>query len=240
MKVAVMQPYAFPYLGYFQLMAAVDTFVLLDDVAWIKSGWINRNRLAGRAGVQPFVFPVTGTSSRAKIADVELYQPDRFRRRFIGALHALYTRSPHFRQTLGLVDDCLARHRGLIADSIAHMLRRLAAHLDIGCRILRSRDEFPHVPGKGAERIAGICKALGARTYVNAEGGRDLYRSGDFGRYGIELRFLEHVPRPYRNNLPEFEPRLSIVDVLMFNGREKTLEMLGDYLLSPAREAASR
>jgi hypothetical protein len=232
-----MQPYAFPYLGYFQLMAAVDAFVLLDDVTWINQGWINRNRLAGRDGVVPFVFPVTGRRAGIPIDRVELFRGVYHREKFLRTLRTLYGGAPYFRETMELACECLACHQGRIADSISHMLSRLTAHLRIGCRTMRSSAHFPNATGRGVARVLAICNALGATRYINAEGGRELYRDADFAQAGVELRFLHHLPRPYRNLAPAFIPRLSILDVLMFNSAATVRDMLGDCRIVSQGEA---
>jgi hypothetical protein len=234
-----MQPYLFPYLGYFQLIRAVDRFVLLDDAAYIRRGWINRNVLASRDRPQPFVFPVAQPPRGAPIRDVRLHGFDRSAARFRRTLTALYGRAPFFGPVTALVDEILATGSDNLALLIRRSLDRLLPYLGMDTPLVSSGERHAAIATKGAARIIDICRAEGATDYVNPEGGTALYDPRDFAAQGIRLRFLRHRPVAYERFGGPFLERLSILDVLMFNAPEAVAAMLPAYDLLPGGKGGS-
>jgi len=215
--VAVMQPYLLPYIGYWQLIAAVDLFVVYDNIKYTKKGWINRNRMLVDGADAVFSVPLAGGSDFLDIRERELadgYEPRKLLQRF----EAAYRRAPFFDATFELVGRVLRQPQRNLFDFLHGSIVETCRHLDLGTRIVVSSgvDGADHAL-KGQDRVLSLCRALDARTYVNAIGGTALYRQEDFAARGIELRFIKARPFEYPQFGAAFVPWLSIVDVLMFN-----------------------
>lgn len=236
MKLAIMQPYAFPYLGYFQLINAVDLFVLYDDVEFIRRGWVNRNFLSSRSGPQRFTLPVQKQSRGHPISAMQLVDKDVHQKRLLKTIELLYRRAPHYEQARPVLERAIDCPEEGLADYIHHSLVVLAEYLGVTTPLVRSSQSRLHSAAKRQERVVAICRAKGANMYVNAEGGMELYDEAEFRQHEIDLRFLIHRPRPYMQNAKEFLPRLSIIDVMMFNSCEEIALLLKDYRLVRAGE----
>ena len=231
-----MQPYAFAYLGYFQLIHAADKLILLDDAAYIKQGWINRNMLAGPGGVQRFTFPVKAPHTRQTIADMRLHEADRNRAKFLKTIDLLYRKAPYYGSIRPIVERAISTEGDGLAESVACMIETVCSHLGITTPMVRASGAHAGLGGQGQERVIAMCKAEGASTYVNAEGGVSLYDEAVFRKCGLELRFLKHIPVLYAHFCDPFRPRLSIIDVMMFNSSETIARMLQSYVLVRAQE----
>ncbi len=216
MTVAIMQPYIFPYLGYFQLLAAVDTFVLYDNIQYTKKGWINRNRILEGGHAALFTLPIASASDYLDVRDRELapdYAPQKLLARVAGA----YRKAPYFKQTMELLDEALTCPERNLFGYLHQALRLTAAHLGVDTEIRVSSTIPVDHTLKGQSRVLAICDELGATTYVNPIGGVDLYSRQDFASHGTHLEFLRLLPLEYAQGAHEFVPNLSIIDVLMHN-----------------------
>jgi hypothetical protein len=218
LQLAIMQPYFFPYVGYFQLIHAVDTLVFYDDVTYRKQGWINRNRILVGGAARFFTVPVRGASSSVLIhrTFVDEAQLPRWRKRFLRTLAEAYASSPQLPVVLDLVVAALDAESSDVAALAQRSVRLCCEYLDLKPRFLVSSSSFPATgASSGATRVLDICRATGATTYVNAPGGRGLYEASVFARHGVALRFL--VPRldRYPQPGPTFVPGLSILDLLL-------------------------
>jgi hypothetical protein len=232
MKLAIMQPYFFPYLGYFQLMAAVDRFVLLDDVAFINRGWINRNRILVSGKEQLVTVPLRQASQNRLIRDIEVCEEPPWREKFLKTLQQAYRRAPFFASAYACVEETLRTPSRDIGSLASASLQAVATHLGIQTFVVRSSSVYENAALKGSERILDICRREGADEYFNAPGGRALYRAEDFRDRGMELHFVQ--PAPFRYSQlggGDFVPWLSIIDVLMFNSPEAVAEQLSRFEL---------
>lgn len=225
MIVAIMQPYFFPYIGYFQLMRACDVFVVLDDVQYMKGGWINRNRIL--LGGQPhwLTCPVVKDSVTLNI-NQRLYKREEGARSVVAAVENAYRKAPHAAQTLADVRTIMEFPDPNVAAFNTHLLRHLHARLGLTSKLLISSqlDKTPALTGEA--RVIDICRRLGATKYVNAIGGLDLYDRRRFAVAGMELSFLKAKSVPYPQFGGEFVPFLSILDVLMFNAPDDVGRLL--------------
>jgi hypothetical protein len=217
MKLGVMQPYFLPYVGYFQLIAAVDLFIVYDNIKYTKSGWINRNRFLLNGRDETFTLPLAKGSDSLDIRDrriAETFDPERFLARLKGA----YSRAPHFASTMALLDDVVRFDDANLFAFLHHSITRVCRHMGIDTPIrISSQVEIDH--GLTAEdKVLALCTASGATTYINPIGGQELYSKERFARHGVELKFLRSRAQSYVQFGGEFVPWLSIVDVLMFNG----------------------
>lgn len=217
MIVSIMQPYFFPYLGYFQLMAASDTFVVYDDVQFIKGGWVHRNRILLNGGPVWMTLPIASAAHTLEIRHREYLPGREHRTKLLRRLEGAYRKAPNFDATMGLVERILNLPDENIATLNTHALREVASAIGIRTKILVSSSLGNDDPDRGAQRVAGICKKLGASVYLNSIGGTGLYDAAFFRAHQLDLRFIEPGLPAYPQASTSFVPALSIIDVLMNN-----------------------
>jgi hypothetical protein len=234
MTVAVMQPYVFPYLGYFQLVAAVDTFVFFDDVNFIMKGWINRNRILHNQEPLKFTIPLVKASQNRAINEIELSEYPAWRKNFLRSVHAGYHKAPYFETTFKWLQDFLERDFVKIGELAAESVRAVAARLDLVTQFkFSSAIEYNRHAGSGQEKILDICRILGADRYINPRNGVELYDSARFVDANVDLKFIhmDEIRFPQLN--PDiFVPDLSIIDVLMFRSKEQIRDLLTRFALN--------
>lgn len=228
-----MQPYLFPYIGYYQLMHAVDRFVVADDLTFIKQGWINRNRLLINGEPAYFTVPLKRHPADALIKDVEI-DPDsgRWRRTLLSTIANFYRRAPSFGTVYPIVERIIGGNFVKIADMARASLREVCQYLDITTSIVESSSAYRNAHLKGQDRVIDTCRAEGASDYVNAIGGRALYSRDAFLAQGIRLQFVESDAIEYRQFDGPFVGSLSIVDVLMFTSQADARALVARYRLA--------
>jgi len=230
-----MQPYLFPYLGYFQLLRAADRFVVYDDVAFIKQGWINRNQILVGGSAFRFSVPLDDASSFRPIMSVHVdgrrYHP--WLRKFLATVDQSYRRAPFYREVRSLVANTLSGFEGSIAALALRTIEATADYLNVDTEIVATSASYGNEELHGQGRVIDICLREQASDYVNLSGGRSLYSSAAFGAHGIQLRFLETNKIQYAQLGQSFVPNLSIIDVMMFNTPGQLAELLRSYTLSP-------
>jgi hypothetical protein len=217
--VAIMQPYFLPYIGYFQLIAACDIFVVYDNIKYTKKGWINRNRMLRNGGDAMFSLPLQGAPDHLDVDGRHLADTPE-RHRWLAQLKGAYGQAPHYRTTLPLLERIAAYGDDNLFRFLHHALLATCEHLGIATRIVVSSNVPADHGLKSQDRVLAICEALGARRYVNPIGGTELYSRDTFAEHGIALHFLRAQPLDYPQFANAFVPWLSIVDVLMFNPLE--------------------
>jgi WbqC-like protein family len=216
MKLAIMQPYFFPYIGYFQLIAAVDLFIVYDDIKYTKKGWINRNRMLQNGKDVMFSLPLKSDSDYLDVCERELaanFNRDKLLNQFKGA----YRRAPYFAQTFPLVEQIVQYEDTNLFRFLHHSIVKSCDHLSIATEIRVSSSIATDHELKNQDKVLALCKAGGASTYVNASGGVGLYSKDTFREKGIELKFIQSMPFEYAQFGDAFVPWLSIIDVMMFN-----------------------
>lgn len=233
MKVGIMQPYFVPYLGYWQLLNAVDRYVIYDDVNFIKGGWINRNRILYQGEPKYFNIKMQGASSNRLINEVLVDPSEEWRRSALAFLEQAYKKAPYFEQTKCLVEKILGCTESSLVLFLYNSTVRVCELLGIQTKIyLASELKTNRSSGLHAQdRVIAVCKELNADTYYNAIGGQPLYSKEDFVNNGLELKFLQANLHPYTQFGQEFVPGLSIIDVLMFNPLETVRAYLKQYQL---------
>lgn len=230
MKIGIMQPYLFPYIGYYQLIKAVDTFVIYDDVNYIKQGWINRNRILVNGIENMFSIPLKGGPSQSKkINEMEFL--DNTIIKLLRTIEQSYKKSPYFSEVYPLITNILTYEESNMAKFLRYSLNMVMEHLEINTRVLVSSEIEKNNSLKGADKGIDICKQLKATNYINAIGGQELYSKEIFAENGLILNFIETKPIVYPQFKNQFIPWLSIIDVMMFNSVEKIQEMLDSYEL---------
>ena len=226
MKLAIMQPYLFPYLGYFQLIRAADSFVVYDDVNYIKGGWINRNFILAQGHKQLITLPLQGASPNLLINEVMVGNR---RDKLIETIRHSYGRAPQFAAVFPLVEDILKQQERNLARFLDYQLRQLCGYLDVHPKwhissALKKNNEL-----RGQEKVLAICEELGATHYINVPGGKSLYDREAFASRGMQLSFIQPKVASYRQFGNEFVPNLSIIDVMMFNEKEQCAKLLQEY-----------
>ena len=233
MKIALMQPYFLPYLGYFQLINAVDKFILFDDIGFIKQGWIHRNNILLNRKKHRFTIPIQNVSSFTSIQTTIISEkPLLWNQKLTRTFRHAYCKAPYFDAVFPLIENILrgAKNR-TIADVAIDSVQMVLTYLGIEKTLLRSAEKYDNSLLKLSERVVDICQREGASGYINAIGGLHFFDKDYFEKSLIKLQFLKPNLRQYNQNTPEFLPGLSIVDVLMYNEPITVKAMLGDYNL---------
>ncbi|HEX4098648.1 MAG TPA: WbqC family protein [Caulobacteraceae bacterium] len=238
MRLGIMQPYFFPYLGYFELIQLSDDWVVFETVKYKPKSWMNRNRiLHPRSGWQYVSTPIEKHTESGLIKDARQVDPGAARERILGQIdHYRLKRAPYFDQVRELIERSFARAgSSLLADVNVSSLEEVCAYLDLEFRPRRLSEMGLDIPpiehaGQWAVEISDL---LGAPIYINAPGGRGIFHPEEFAARGIELLFL--VPRPMRYATPgyEFVENLSILDVMMWNAPERIREHVAGAALAP-------
>lgn len=228
MKLAIMQPYFMPYIGYFQTMAAVDTYVVYDDVQYIKGGWVSHNFLLVGGKKQMFTIQLKGASPNKLFNEVEI--GDNFKK-LTHMLQLNYCKAPYYDGVMPVLQEIFNYEDRNLARFLWNSYMKLFEFLGIDTNIILSSSIEKDNSLRGKDKVLAICKALGADTYLNAIGGQELYDKAEFAANGVGLHFVKTDNLQYKQYGSEFEPGLSIIDVIMFNGREGTKELLKKYTL---------
>jgi hypothetical protein len=235
MKLAIMQPYIFPYIGYFQLINAVDKFVIYDDVNFIKQGWINRNNILVQGKPLFFTIPLQNQSSFIKINQVFINEKAyvSWLPKFLKTLEQSYKKAPYFDQIFNLVSSTLAGDFNQI--TISTLARRsiesVLVYLGITTEIVTTSAIYCNSELSGKKRVIDICKEENATHYINPIGGQELYDSHTFEDNSLALSFIKSLPIQYSQINDTFIPWLSIIDVLMHNSIDDVKIMLTKFEL---------
>lgn len=225
-RIAIMQPYFLPYIGYFQLMAAVDKFVVFDDVNFINRGWINRNRLLLNGKAHTFTIPLRGASQNRLICEIGLDDEQGWREKLLRTIRQAYGKAPCYAQIFPLLEDLINYPSPRLDEFLLNSLRQIARHLSLETEIATTSRIYENAHLKGQERILDICRQERADIYINSAGGMDLYDRASFSRHGLTLYFLHSRPLNYPQGKFGHVPWLSIMDVLMFNKPDTVRQML--------------
>ena len=221
MKLAIMQPYFFPYIGYFQLMNVVDKFVVYDDVNFINRGWINRNQILVNGKEHMFTVPLKNASQNNMIKDIELAVDEMWKRKFLKTLEHAYKKAPLFNETFALVKEVVDTKSSFLREWHLKSFTLIKNYLGINTTLVETSTKYNNRNLKGQERILDICIEEYADQYINLIGGLNLYNKQLFLNNGIKLNFLETQELNYNQFSSEFIPWLSIIDVMMFSTLDK-------------------
>lgn len=231
-SLCVMQPYFMPYIGYWQLLATADRFIVLDDVAFIPRGWIHRNRILSKGAAALFTLPVMGGSQNRLICELERDDPERWSEKFSKTLQTNYGNAPHFDATMSLLHPIITNPEPNLAAFIEFSLRGVARELGITTGFSVASVSHPKGCLSGQDRILDICRREEAHRYLNLPGGAGLYDSAAFEADRIGLHFITPANTKYPQRSASFISRLSIIDILMHAGREATRDMLADFTVA--------
>lgn len=215
MRIGIMQPYLFPYIGYFQLMNKVDKFIFLDDVNFINKGWINRNRLIISGEPRLFTIPLKNASQNRKINEIEISREGYVPRKILKSIEESYRQEKYYKSVNPIISRVLLSDSNLISDIAKHSIINVAKYLGITTEIVWSSSYYNQLDLKGQERILGICGQENATEYWNLPGGSGLYEENLFKIKGVKLNFVGAGQIEPVNNLPGGWLHLSILDNLM-------------------------
>lgn len=232
MKVGIMQPYFLPYIGYWQLLNAVDKYVIYDNIEFTKNSWIRRNRILQGEKDYLFSLPLKKDSDYLQIVERELASDiEKEKRKILNKIKINYKNAPYFESIYPILEDIFNYYDKNLFNFIFYSIKRIKDYLEIKTDIIISSTLDIDHNLKGQKKVISICKKLEASEYYNAIGGQELYSYEEFNKEEIKLKFLKSGNIEYRQFKNEFIPNLSIIDVMMFNSKEKIKEFLNNYTL---------
>ncbi len=231
MKIAIVQPYFLPYLGYFQLINAVDRFVIYDDVNYMKKKWINRNSILIANRPNFFIVPLKKLSQNKLIKDIEIAFDLNWKSKILKKVELAYRKAPYFQRAFDLFEDIVKQNHTHISELAYSSLKKVSAYLNISTQLIPSSTIYGNSNLKSQNRIIDICIKEKADRYINPIGGIDLYSQESFLSHQIRLNFLQSEPIAYPQFKSEFVPHLSILDTIMFNDVATVQKFLNNYKL---------
>ena len=227
MKLGIMQPYFLPYIGYFQLIDAVDVFIVYDNIKYTKKGWINRNRILVNGTDTIFSLPLKKNSDSLDVIEREL-SIDYNRCKLLNQIKGAYARAPYFEQTIPLLESVILNKEHNLFSYIYNAIVETCKHLGVKTEIrISSAIDIDHEL-KSQNKVIALCSAIGADTYINAIGGVELYEKDTFHANGVDLKFIKSRPFEYNQSGGEFTPWLSIIDVMMYNSLDAVYECISN------------
>ena len=241
MVLAGMQPYFFPYLGYFGLIRHSSTFIVADNVQFIEGGWIRRNRILKPGGGWHYIgVPLVKCSHKTIICEMKINDSEPWREKIFSQLQHYRKKAPYYQEVICFLKDAFAKETQNISALNAHLLDKTCRYLGIpfNAEVFSCMTVAVKKADAPDEWALNTCKAFGAHTYINPMGGMEFYDPCKYARSGINLKFLNINLRPYDQKNGTFERGLSILDVMMFNSPEQILGMLDDVELLDADYAA--
>lgn len=215
MKVAIMQPYFLPYIGYFQLINAVDKFVVYDDVNFINRGWINRNNILVNGSTAMIQIPLSKASQNKLINEVEIFKEGKWKVKLFRTIEQNYKIAPNFYRIFELLQSLINKDHSHISALNVESIQTICSYLDIRTEIISSSTHYQNHHLNGQNRILDICQKENADNYINPIGGEILYNKEQFIEKNIKLNFIHSTAIPYSQTSSTFVPFLSILDVLM-------------------------
>jgi hypothetical protein len=253
MKIAIMQPYFFPYIGYFQAIHAVDKYILYDNLNFIKESWMNRNSFLVKNGSPSFFYAeLKEKSSFKKISEIELVENDAWRKRMLNSLFLNYKKADYFEEVYPVIETVVNYPTNKLSELNYQSLAKVCEYLELGNKVVRSsnsksdletklhkepvdKNDFPALKvtdcNRKVIRVLEICRMEGADVFINAIGGQSLYNKKTFKDNGIDLFFVKTLEYKYKQQSAIFYPHLSIIDVLMNCGKIETNALIKNYEL---------
>ena len=228
MKLGIMQPYFMSYIGYWQLMAAVDTYMVYDDVNYIKGGWVSRNNILLNGQKHMFTITLNGASPNKLFNEITI--KDDFKK-FSRLIESAYRKAPYYAEVTALLDKIYNYEDKSLGAFMMNSFQVVLDYLEIDTKLVLSSTIEKDNDLRGKDKVKHICHLLGADTYYNAIGGQELYDKNDFKADGIDLHFVKTELSPYPQLKNEFVPGLSMIDVLMFNHPKEVKQLLTNYKL---------
>jgi len=234
MKLGLMQPYFFPYLGYFSLIKNTDCFIFFDTPQYERRGWMNRNRIINANGEVAYIsVPLNKAPQQTAIKDMTIDNSQKWGESMLGKLVYYKKNAPYYEKVSNFFSSLITPQTDSLADLNISTTIAVAQYLGIDTKFetLSKMNLMIGEINAPDEWALEITKALGYETYVNPPGGMSFYDKNKYLDHNITLEFLQADLRPYDQKLDHFEPGLSILDVMMFNAPEEIREMLDEYTI---------
>lgn len=228
MSIGIMQPYFFPYIGYFHLMQEVNVFVIADDLNYIKNGYINRNSILLNNETFKITLQLNGASQNKLINEIEVGNNNS---KLLETIRRAYKKAPYFNDVFPLIEDIMLNEEKNLARFLGDSLIKISNYLNIEVKILYSSEIDKDNSLTYDDRIIDICKRLDMNCYINAIGGKVLYSKDTFMKQNLELYFINSQISEYKQFNDNFIPNLSIIDLMMFNSKENLTKLLDQYEL---------
>lgn len=228
MSIGIMQPYFFPYIGYFHLMKEVNVFVIADDLHYIKNGYINRNSILLNNEIFKITLQLNGASQNKLINEIEVGNNNS---KLLETIRRAYKKAPYFNDVFPLIEEIMLNEEKNLARFLGDSLMKISNYLDLEIEILYSSEIDKDNSLTYDDRIIDICKRLDMNCYINAIGGKVLYSKDTFMKQDLELYFINSHMSEYKQFNDNFIPNLSIIDLMMFNSKENLTKLLDQYEL---------
>lgn len=226
MKIAIMQPYIFPYIGYYQLVYSVDTFVFYDDVNFINRGYVNRNNILVNGEVKLFTVPLVKASQNKKILDINCQENVS---KVIKTIHQSYSKAPYFNAVMPIVEKVLTSENRNLSYISVSSIKTVFEYLGIEKKFILSSSLTYDRSESAAGKLISICKLFNSDNYINSIGGVSLYNKDYFSLQGINLEFIKKENTIYTQCKNDFIDNLSMLDVMMWCSKEDVIKLLGQY-----------
>ncbi len=223
-----MQPYFLPYIGYFQLINAVDQFVIYDNIQYSKKGWINRNRFLQNGTDCLFTIPIQKDSDFLNISDRKV-DSNFAKIKLLNKLSHAYKKAPFFTTTYPLIEEIIQNKEDNLFLYILNSVISICRFLTINTSIVKSSTVPIDHSLSAQNKVLAFCQQLEAKIYINAIGGQELYDKENFQQINCDLQFIKTDQIRYNQFFEPFVPNLSILDLMMFNKKENIRNMLNQY-----------
>lgn len=232
MIIAIKQPYFLPYLGYFQTIKYVDSYVFYDDVNYYRGGFINRNKILVNNSSTYITIPLNKASKNKLINEIQVINDSKEYKDILKTLYMSYKKAPYFDNVYPILENILNSNSMYISELNHLSIIEVAKYLNFNTKFYVSSESFSESKGIGREiRLIDICKKLKADTYLSELGGKGIYITENFKSEGIDFKFIIHVLSEYKQFKSDFVPNLSIIDVLMFNSVEAVNQMIDKLII---------
>jgi hypothetical protein len=228
MKIAIMQPYLLPYIGYWQLINAVDKFIIFDDVNYINKGYINRNKILVEGKPYQFTLELVGASQNKLINEIQIGKNSK---KILKTIELNYKRADNFKNVFPLIQNIFNQEENNLAKFIGYSLKKITDYLETDVSFTYSSEIAKNNDLKNQDKIINICEKLNAKEYVNLMGGLDLYDKEIFRSKNIRLSFIETKKIKYKQFNNKFVPFLSVIDIMMHNNKNIITHMLKNFKL---------
>lgn len=229
-RLSIMQPYIFPYIGYFHLIEASEKIVFYDDVNYIKRGWINRNKILLNNSDFLFTIPVEKASQNKLINEITPLVDSKFINKFFAQIATAYKKAPYYSDVVEMLKTVFSKEYINIADLAINSIVSVYKYLDKDVQWTKSSISSAETKEMDkADRLIQITKKLNYQKYINAIGGQELYNKNYFNKKGVKLSYIKSQKTEYPQFIDDFVPNLSIIDILMFNDKKEVKKQLTAY-----------